>query len=40
MEACSEKDVGVGEETFLERDDDELGPFEACTEELSNVLGM
>lgn len=33
-----EKNVSVGEEALLERDDDELGALEAVAEELADVL--
>jgi hypothetical protein len=35
---CLEEDVGVGEEAFLKRDDDELAALEAVPEELADVL--
>lgn len=34
------KNVGVGEESLLETDDDELRPFESVSEELTNVLSV
>jgi hypothetical protein len=35
-----EQDIRVCEETFLQRNDNELRAFESRSEELANVLGM